>query len=204
MLRILFWFVFYVSAGAATAQENHSSKCDPVQNSVEKLICDNPKLTKLNHLVAARYADALDVTKSLDAGAKDAEQELEAHQQSWISGRDDCLKSDDPKSCILSSYERREAELVALYMLEEPTAVATWQCGDSPANELVTSFFETESSGVRMERGGKISFGWLAMTASGSRYDGDLGESIWMKGDEAQYWTPDPNGVELNCIVISQ
>ena len=121
-----------------------------------------------------------------------------------MKGRDDCWKSDDQKGCVVLSYQRREAELVAQYILEKPISETTWQCGGSPASEFVTYFFDTELPSVRIERGDNVSVGGLSRTASGSRYDANFGEFIWIKGDEALYRAPDPDGSELNCVIADR
>lgn len=189
-------------AGTAAAQQAPSFNCDNAQSSAEELVCSNPKLAQLDRQVDTRFKEALEVVRKLDAGAQEAEKELRAYQRGWIGGRDECWKSDDLESCVRLSYRQRHAELVARYLLEDATAIATWQCGDTPANELVTFFFDTELPSVRIERGDSISVGYISRTASGSRYDADFGRFIWIKGDEAQYREPDPDGTEYSCVAV--
>ena len=84
-------------------------------------------------------------------------------------------------------------------MLEDPTGTAFWTCDNNPANEVVTMFFATERPSVRFERGDSVDTGALRRTASGARYEGSFGRSIWIKGDEAHYREPDPDGTEWTC-----
>ena len=40
----------------------------------------------------------------------------------------------------------------------------------------------------------------IVRTASGSKYEGSFGRSIWIKGDEAIYREADPDGSEMTCV----
>ncbi|WP_172292219.1 MliC family protein [Pseudoruegeria sp. HB172150] len=192
--------LFLLLATPALAQDGPSFDCAAAQSEAEKLICEDPDLAALDRLVADRYAAAIEVTQGLDAGAEEAEADLRAYQRGWISGRDECWKADDPRACVEQSYLRREGELVAQYLLEEPTGTTFWQCNGNPADELVTMYFDTTLPSIRFERGDSIDTGSLSRTASGSRYDGSFGRYIWIKGDEATYREPDPDGTEMTCI----
>ena len=93
------------------------------------------------------------------------------------------------RACVELAYQRREGALVSAWMLEEPARTVFWTCGGNPANEVVTMFFDTELPSVRFERGDSIDTGHLSPTASGARYDGSFGRSIWST------WT----GTKRNC-----
>ena len=189
-----------LAALPALAQDGPSFDCAKAGSSVEELICANADLARLDRLVADRYAAALTAIRALDAGAKEAEDTLRAYQRGWIGGRDDCWKSDDLRVCVEEAYLRREGELVAEWSLQEPTATAFWACDGNPANEVATLFFDTERPSVRFERGDTIDTGSLVRTASGSKYEGSFGRSIWIKGDEAIYREADPDGSEMTCV----
>ena len=182
-------------------QEGPSFDCAKAESSAVELVCADPDLAALDRRVAERFAAALDAALSLDAGARAAEGDLRAYQRGWIKGRDDCWKAEDLRDCVAFSYLRREGELVAEWLLEEPTAIAFWTCGGNPANEVVTSFFDTELPSLRFERGDTIDTGSLAPTGSGARYEGDFGRSIWIKGEEATYREPDPDGTTYDCVL---
>ncbi len=125
---------------------------------------------------------------------------LRATQRGWIGGRNECWKAGDARDCIRLSYLRREAELVSRWMLERPTGTTTWVCAGNPANEIVTSYFDTELPALRRERGDRVDTMVQVRTASGARYDGAFGSYIWMKGNEARYREPDPDGREMTCV----
>lgn len=185
----------------AHAQEGPSFDCAEAESAAETLVCEDADLAALDRLVADRYAAALSVAGGLDAGAQQAVDELRAYQRGWIKGRDDCWKASDLRACVEAAYLRREGELVAQWLLEEPTGTAFWTCGGNPSNRVVTMFFATTVPSVRFERGDSIDTGSLTPTASGSRYDGSFGRFIWIKGDEATYREPDPDGTEYQCVL---
>lgn len=198
-MRLLVAPCFIALAGPAMSDNSPSFDCAKAASSAETLICENAELAQLDRRVAARYAAAVETVGQMDSGARKAEHELRAIQRGWIKGRDDCWKAEDPTECIRASYLRREGELVAQWHLEKPSDVVFWTCDGNPANELVTYFFDTEAPSVRFERGDTIDTGQLVRTASGSKYEGSFGRSIWIKGDEATYTEPDPDGQSYVC-----
>ncbi|SFC76739.1 MliC family protein [Tropicimonas isoalkanivorans] len=193
-----------LAATPAVAQTGPAFDCTKAESVAEELICSDPALSALDRRVADRYAAALETARGLDAGAEAAEDELRAYQRGWIKGRDECWKADDLRDCVETAYLRREGELVAQWLLETPTGIAFWACDGNPANEVVTYFFDTELPSVRFERGDSIDTGFVTRTASGARYEGSFGRSIWMKGENATYREPDPDGTEYTCTVARQ
>lgn len=189
----------------AFAQDNGPSfDCTKAESSAEELVCEDAELARLDHAVSARYAAAIDVINGMDSGAEDAKNKLRATQRGWIKGRDECWKASDLGDCVAFSYLRREAELVTEWMLQSPTSVVFWACDDNPANEVVTSFFDTTLPSVRFERGDTIDTGTLVTSASGSKYEGNFGRSIWIKGKEASYRDPDPDGAAFTCVIARE
>ncbi|MEM0949328.1 MAG: MliC family protein [Pseudomonadota bacterium] len=187
-------------AGQAMADEGPSFDCSRAASSAEEAICADPELARLDRLLADRFAQALAAARALDVGAAEAEADLKAYQRGWIGGRDECWKSDDLSACIADAYLDRDGALTAQWMLEPAGETVFWTCGGNPANEVVTTFFATERPSVRFERGDTVDTGALRRTASGARYEGSFGRSIWIKGDEAQYRDPDPDGTEWSCV----
>jgi uncharacterized protein YecT (DUF1311 family) len=200
MIRSLV-FLPLLFALPALAEEGPSFDCARAESDAEKLVCGDAELAALDRLVADRYAAALSVAGGLDTGAQEAVDELRAYQRGWIKGRDDCWKAGDQRACVKDVYLRREGELVAQWLLEKSTGTAFWTCGGNPSNEVVTMFFETTLPSVRFERGDTIDTGSLSPTASGSRYDGSFGRFIWIRGNEATYREPDPDGTEYQCVL---
>lgn len=206
-MRDLFLPVLLLAALLPTglvAQTGPSFDCAKSTSSAEILICQDAELGRLDRDLSDRYRQALDAAGSLDVGADAEIGTLKATQRGWIKGRDECWKADDLSSCVLDSYQTRDAYLVARWFLQEPSKVVFWACGGSPANEVVTYFFDTARPSLRFERGDSIDFGILTRTASGARYDGENGRWIWIKGDQATYRDPDPAGETFACTIASQ
>ncbi|MCB1492110.1 MAG: hypothetical protein KDJ77_09995 [Rhodobiaceae bacterium] len=196
--RSLFVLLLLMPCGAVGAQDGPSFDCAKAGSTAEKLICSEPGLAKLDRLLAARFAAAVDVVKHLDAGAKDAERELRAYQRGWVKGRDDCWKADDPKACVEAEYLRREGDLVARYMLDKPQSVTAWQCDGNPANEIVTYLFDTTQPSVRIEYGDTIDTGSLTDAA---RYDASFGRWIEIDGKTARASMTD--GTVMECVAAN-
>ncbi|QJF52658.1 MliC family protein [Roseobacter ponti] len=190
--------VFFCIALAGPGVAAPSFDCAKASGAVEELICADADLAALDQVLAGRYSAAREVTRGLDAGAAEAENTLKAEQRGWIKGRDDCWKAGDLRACVEAAYLMREGHLVARWMLEAPFATTFWTCG-TPANELVTMFFDTPLPSVRFERGDTVDTGTLTPTASGSRYEGSFGRSLWIKGDEATWREADPDGTTVTC-----
>jgi len=200
MTRSLAVLVLSMTA-PAVGQEGPSFDCGQATSSVEKRVCQDAELARLDRLVADRYRTASAVIEGLDTGASEAENQLRASQRGWIKGRDECWKATDVKACIELAYLRREGMLVARWMLEAPADTAFWACDGNPANEVATYFFDTELPSIRFERGDSVDAGSLTPTASGPRYEGSLGRSIWIKGQEATYQEPDPEAATHECTL---
>lgn len=188
-----------VSLPAQTA-DGPSFACSAAEGSVEEMICADADLSRLDRLVATRYRAALEVARGVSAGAAEAEADLRATQRGWIKGRNECWKSEDMRDCVSAAYLLREGALVATWMLDAPREVVFWTCGGNPANEVVTAFFDTQLPSIRFERGDTVDVGSLERTASGAKYAGSAGRYIWIKGTEATYRDPDPDGTTYTCL----
>ncbi|MFC6760770.1 lysozyme inhibitor LprI family protein [Sulfitobacter porphyrae] len=103
---------------AALAQDGPAFDCAKAESSAETLICEDAGLAALDRRLADRFAAALAVSEGLDADAEETTRTLRAMQRGWISGRDECWKEPDLRACIETEYLRREAELVAEFLLD--------------------------------------------------------------------------------------
>ncbi|MEQ9695906.1 MliC family protein [Shimia sp. SDUM112013] len=196
--------VLLLTAAPAFAEDGPSFDCAKAESSAEKLVCENAELARLDRQVADSYSAALAAARGLDAGAAEAEDLLRATQRGWVKGRDECWKAADLTDCVTFAYQSRNNELVTQWMLHPPRATAFWACDGNPANEVVTMFYDTELPSVRFERGDSIDTGNLVRTASGSKYEGSFGRSIWIKGDAATYRDPDPDGTTYQCTLVRE
>ena len=152
----------------AQAQDGPTFDCAKAESSAEKLICDEPELAALDRRLADRFAAAVRVAEGLDVDAEATTKTLRAMQRGWISGRDECWKEPDLRACVETEYLRREAELVAEFMLEPPSETVELICGP---RALTVETFPTALPGVRVEEGDSVYIGaQLAPDAPGTYY----------------------------------
>lgn len=147
--------------------------------SIAELVCRDPALSELDRQMAGIYAQAR--LKALH----EKPPVLAIEQRGWLRGRDDCWKAlDDKRACVAESYRLRIVELQARYRLVPMRGPFRWQCGDSPADELVVHFFATEPPSLVAERGDSVSLMRQTPAASGARYEG-RNEMFWEHQGEA-------------------
>lgn len=185
------------TATLCLAQDGPTFDCAKAESSAEKLICEDPALAALDRRLAEVFEAAVAVTSGLDAGAQTATDELRAYQRGWIKGRDECWKETDLRSCIETEYLRREGELVAEWMLEEPASVTTYLCGQGPADELIIYLFPNELPGIRVERGDSIGIGAQTSVDTPDTYYLRQMGSVTLNGPEALW--EDAYGKATTC-----
>jgi uncharacterized protein len=181
-----------LSAGMALAA-GPSFDCDQAEAvSIERLICDDAGLSRLDRTLARVYAAA-------QAKAKDQQPPtLKAEQRGWIKGRDECWKSDDQRRCVADEYRHRIAELQARFRLVPGRGPFTFACDGNPANELVVTYFETDPPTMLAEHGDGVALMYLERSGSGARYGG-RNESFWEHQGEARVtWGDD--APEMHCL----
>jgi uncharacterized protein len=179
--RCLVFFLFLMASGpaigSATAADP-SFDCDNAAGTIEEMICNDEGLAALDRKLAEVYAAA--AWKAVDEHPP----LLRAEQRGWIKGRNECWKSEDPRSCAASSYRTRIAELQARYRLVPQDGPFGYVCEGDPRNEVVVSFFRTEPPTLIAERGDQVSVMHLQPSASGSKYQG-RNEMFWEHQGEA-------------------
>ena len=102
--RIL-WQPARFSGMVASGGEGPAFDCKAASSSIEKLICSDPHLARLDRQLSALFTTALDNIPA------DERNTLRAVQRGWIKGRNDCWKSADRLSCVEQNYRSRIAEL---------------------------------------------------------------------------------------------
>jgi len=189
-----------LTAPGAAAQTTPSFDCSAADGAVEELVCSDEELARLDRQLQDVFGQAVGVIRGYPPAL--ADQELPAfrtEQRGWISGRNECWKSDDVRACTEEAYLRRIAELKAGYRLVDPEATVFWTCDGNPSNEFVTILFATTPRSVVVERGDGSEVAIQTPAASGARYDGPFGAWFWIKGDEATVeW---PQGERHTCAV---
>lgn len=165
-----------------------------IDGSIEQLICQDPVLAQLDLTLTQIYAEA--TAKAISENSP----LLQTEQDGWIKGRNECWKSADKYLCVKTEYERRIAELQARYQLVESTGPVKFRCSDAPADEILVTFYASNTPTLIAERGDLTSLMFQTPAASGSKYQG-RNESLWEHQGEARivwgYETP-----ELVCTKI--
>ena len=175
-MRIGISLVLMLFAGCqwGERQVSPSFDCAMAQGEVQQQICADPELAKLDQEMERVYRAALAV-------AADGADRLRASQRGVIKGRDECWKSDDLPACVAQVYRLRIAELQARYRLLEGDGPLFFQCGESPANELVITRYATQPATLIAERGDQVSL-MYRQPGDGIRYFG-RNESITFEGE---------------------
>ncbi len=159
--------------------------------SVEALICRDRELSRLDRQLAATVAAAR------ARAAAERPPQLPASQRAWLRRRDACRQAADQRSCLRSSYRLRTAELQALYRLVPIAGQGRFQCGASPADELVATFFPTDPATLVAERGDRTALLVVQPSGSGARYAG-AGVQFWEhQGEVRLRWGS--GAAELRC-----
>jgi uncharacterized protein len=86
-----------------------SFDCSKASTSVEKLICSNPVLGKLDDVMSQNYNSMS--AANIGEGAK---KELRATQKSWLKERNSCLD----RACLEQLYRKRLDEVCDYPVLE--------------------------------------------------------------------------------------
>lgn len=178
--------VLSLSSQACAQAAAPSFDCARAEGEVENSICEQPALIELDNMMAVVYKDAEAAATSLDAGAQEAVDDLKGTQRGWISGRNECWKEPDDKyGCIAASYEHRISWLQAKWSLVEASAPVRFECGDKREEFYVVFYNDALIRSAAVEYGDKREIFVGAISASGARYTGDFGRSLWIKGKEA-------------------
>lgn len=162
------------------------------------MICTDAELAALDLRLNKYFSTALARAEKLDAGSDEAVATLKAYQRGWISGRDECWKADDRRACVEDAYLRREGQLVAEWLIEEPTTIVSYTCNENPANEVTAYFFATIRPSVRLEYGDSIDTASVVPSESGTRYEASFGHQLSVNDNGATFvWA---GGEEFICI----
>lgn len=197
-LRCAYSIVAYLALPpfAALAQDEPAFDCAEAESSAEKLVCDDADLAALDRRLAERFAAAVAVAEGLDTDSEETTNTLRAMQRGWISGRDECWKEPDLRVCVESEYLRREAELVAEFMLEPPSETVELICG---SRALTVDTFSTVLPGVRVEEGDRVYFGaQLSSSTPGTYYLRQAGGLVMGDGVPR---VSDAYGDETDCQI---
>ncbi|OBP16351.1 hypothetical protein A5320_02775 [Rheinheimera sp. SA_1] len=132
--------------------------------AIETMICQDAELGQLERQMTALYQQLL------PQAALQQPFLFNAEQRGWQKGRNDCWKDTAPKACVLAQYQRRTAELQAMYRLVDTLGPVTWRCAQQAATatgpgradgEVLVTFFKTTPESLLAERGDQQSLMFL-------------------------------------------
>jgi uncharacterized protein len=183
--------IFSLAAGPARAS-GPSFDCDKADGTVEAMICKDARLAELDRRLADVYAAAA------RQAANEHPSALKAEQRGWIKGRNDCWKSEDPRTCAETEYRQRIAELQARDRLVPGKGPFRFACDGDPRNEVTVTFFETDPPTMIAGRGDQVALMFQQPSGSGTRYQG-RNESFWEhQGEATIVWGYD--APEMRCV----
>lgn len=167
-----------------------SFDCSKASGQVEELICADADLAALDRKLADVYE------KAIAAWPAEEVSKQKAMQRGWISGRNECWKEDEVRSCVEREYQTRTVELQiqsGQLMAPAPTGYACEGGENQPF--FVTFYAETDPPSAVITYGDDQVIAFSAPAASGARYTADRVE-LWEHQGEAKV---DWFGTELVC-----
>jgi uncharacterized protein len=160
-----------------------SFDCTKARGAVESLICKDNELANLDRYLDGVYQAAL--KKAEEFPPKELAN-FKAEQIGWIKGRNDCWKAQGTlvRNCVKQNFLDRTAELQAVFALVPSKKPVFYTCNNNPANEIVSTFYQTNPLTARLERGDTTLIAFLRPSGSGAKYEGQ-NVTFWSKGKEA-------------------
>jgi uncharacterized protein len=155
---------------ATTAPSGPSFDCTRADSGAEEMVCGDAQLAALDRQLAGEYQAAL-ARGSADIAT------LQALQNGWLSGRDDCWKADDVRRCVLESYQIRIVELKSADPAVTTPPTVTYQCpGDKPFTAHFYNEFDPKAATLTW--GSDTAIVFAEQSGSGARYGRD-GVEFW-------------------------
>ena len=177
-----------------------SFDCKEAASQVEELICNDVELARLDILLHSVFGQSVHAAGQLDDRSEQVVQQLRATQHGWVKGRNDCWKAHDVRQCTADQYQRRISELQAQWSLVQPGRRLQYRCKDQ--SEFFLTLFNTPLlPTAAVEYGDRREVLLATRTASGSRYDGQSGRYVWLKGREATL-VQDQNLPAVHCTRV--
>ncbi len=151
--------------GVVPAGAQPSFDCSKADGSVEELICQDESLAALDRELAEVYP------KALANLPEDERSTARTVQRGWISGRNDCWKSDDVAQCVRDEYEIRITELQVSGGLVEVPDYTAFECEDG--KPLWATFYgNTKRPVAVLTHGDDQILAYPSRAGSGAKYEG--------------------------------
>ena len=160
-----------------------SFDCAKAAGEVEKLVCADPELARLDRPLAERYAQARDRPDAV------------AMQRGWVKGRDDCWKADDRTRCVREAYQTRLVELAINGGGAVVPATVEYRCDDNSRPLTAVFYNDIDPPAAVISWGDDQAIAFPQPAASGARY-GRQGLDFWEHQGEVKI---DFYGNPLTC-----
>lgn len=172
------------SAAGVAGRESPSFDCARATAAVEKLICGDAALAKLDRTLAASYTRALGNFTDTDKAAE------RTAQRAWIASRNGCAKDSDAKACVQASYQRRLVEMrIKGGELMAPTPVG-FACKGQESQPFTVAFYnDVDPRAAVITLGNRQTIAFAAQAASGARYTNNEIEYWEHQGEATVKWS---------------
>jgi uncharacterized protein len=161
-----------------------SFDCAKSTATVEKLICGDDDLAKLDRALGASY-------EKLFAKLSESDRQKERGEQSaWIEHRNACSKTKDVRACLETSYRQRQVQVrIRGGEFPAPTPVA-YECKGREQDPLTVAFYnKTEPPSAVITLGDKQTIAFATKSASGARYSSSQIDFWEHQGEARVKWS---------------
>ena len=190
MLTVTLMLTVIAATGAGTqAPPRPTFDCAKATGDIETLICKDPALIALDRKLAEVFAVAV---KKLPPRAGAEQRTL---QRAWIAGRNACVEADDARACTERTYQMRIVELQIQSSQVKGARIVDFECAGGEDRPLTVTFFDSEPRSALIHYGGDRVIGFIARSASGTRYSGENIDFLEREGDARLTWF----GAALTC-----
>jgi uncharacterized protein len=192
-----------VSAGTFPTILNTSFDCARASASIEKLICRDPQLKRMEIELTRLYRLVLTDDHSVPRPDK-----VEVEQRFWVLERNSCASEADPKACTIRRYAERAFQLrqgSAIARTKDPSRLTegplAYRCAGF--NALVAATFFTVDPGVVFLKWANTSITLNQVPSnSGNQYTGKDSKgnySFWQLGNDV--FLQIPGSGQMTCAV---
>jgi len=175
-----------VALSAATTAPD--AACPKSLPAIEQLVCSDGVLAQQDRDMVRLYTQAM---QGFDAGERARQ---EARQRAWLTARNACAGTQDPRACVADLYNRRIIELKIRSGLLTAPATANYFCKGA-TGPVTAAYYPTSPPAALLTYGDQQTVAFVAESASGARYTGEDVELWEHQGQATVKW----NGKQLVC-----
>jgi uncharacterized protein len=184
-------FVAWPAAAGAATGVRPTFDCAQAKAPVEKLICGDAALARLDRRLDRVYDLAMKAW-SAEESARQA-----PLRRDWPRKRNECAQSSDVRACVEASYKTRIVEVQIQSRQLKPPTVAGYACAGADRPLSAAYYGDTSPPSAVVTYGDKKVIAFVAPSGSGARYTAADVE-LWEHQGEA---TVDWFGAKLTCVV---